>query len=393
LLSRRAAWAVAIVATLTMSVSYIDRTSLAVLGLAVSNALHISNTEFGWLGSAFALAYLFATPLGGWWIDRFGARRGLVLSLLVWTTVAGLHALTPTFGALVALRVALGMAEGPSFPGAAQTVQRVLPPGDRARGFGVLFSGSSIGGMIVPPLASAMFVLAGWRFAFLGTAIAGLAWVPLWIFVTRNAAVRARLDAPPDVVTVERPSFWWLATNRHMWRGWLAVLASAPIMNFGLTWGSKYLGKAFDVTQGEVGHYLWLPPLLFDLGAIAFGDLASRLRRPRALFAVAMVMALALGGVVYAQSPWQAVVLIGVAMAGGGGLYTLLTSELLSRMPANAISFAGGMVAAAQSVVQIVANPLIGHSIDVTDSYSAAIITITAFIVPGCVAWLVLRKD
>jgi hypothetical protein len=38
----------------------------------------------------------------------------------------------PGFAVLFMLRIALGVAEGPSF-GAAQTVQRVLPPADRPR--------------------------------------------------------------------------------------------------------------------------------------------------------------------------------------------------------------------------------------------------------------------
>src|SRR5689334_1620162 len=80
-LSRRVAWSVALVATLTMAVSYIDRQAIATLAPSVKAALDISGKEYGWLGSAFSFAYLAATPLCGWWIDRVGARRGLVLSV------------------------------------------------------------------------------------------------------------------------------------------------------------------------------------------------------------------------------------------------------------------------------------------------------------------------
>src|SRR5262245_5376900 len=121
---------------LTMTVSYADRNALAALAPTVINALGMTDVEYGWLGSAFAFAYLIGTPVGGWWIDRVGARRGLVASVLAWSAVAALHALVPGFGVLFALRIALGLTEGPSFPGAAQTMQRVLPPEDRPRGFG-----------------------------------------------------------------------------------------------------------------------------------------------------------------------------------------------------------------------------------------------------------------
>src|SRR5689334_14910251 len=95
-LSRRQAWTVAIVATLTMTVSYIDRATLGVLAPTVTKALDISEAEYGWLAAAFSIAYLVSTPLAGWWIDRIGARRGLLGSVAVWSVVAALHAIAPS---------------------------------------------------------------------------------------------------------------------------------------------------------------------------------------------------------------------------------------------------------------------------------------------------------
>src|SRR5690349_7571527 len=126
-----------------MAVSYFDRSVLGVLAPTVKRELDISATAYGWLGAAFSIAYLLVSPLAGRWIDRVGARRGLVGSVLLWTGVAALHALVPGFWVLFALRIALGVAETPTFPGAAQIIQRILPPASRARGFGLLFTGSS----------------------------------------------------------------------------------------------------------------------------------------------------------------------------------------------------------------------------------------------------------
>lgn len=396
MLSRANAWTVAVVATLTMTVSYIDRSTLAALAPSVKDALQISGAELGWLASAFNIAYLVATPLAGLWIDRIGARRGLVHSVFVWTAVAALHALVPGFGVLFALRIALGLAEGPSFPGAAQTIQRVLPEGERSRGFGVLFTGSSIGGMVVPILASALFDVGGWRFAFLGTALAGLVWVPAWLYVTRSPAVRARLDASEQVVRAARPPFRAVLGDRNMIRALCAIGASAPLFGLALNWGALYLADEFAVKQEHVGRYLWLPPLLFDAGALLFGDLASRQQRapgapPRGLFVIGVVLALSFGLLPFVRSPWEAVVLIGVALAGGGVIYTLTTADLLSRVPAENVSFAGGTVAGAQSLALIIVNPLIGASFDRTGSFEPAAIAIACWTVPGSLAWLLLR--
>jgi ACS family hexuronate transporter-like MFS transporter len=396
-LSRGVAWSVALAATLTMAVSYVDRQAFATLSVAVTKDLGISNAQYGLLLQAFSIAYLVATPLCGWWIDRVGARRGLVISVLVWSAIAALHCFATGFAMLFALRIALGIAEGPSFPGSAQAVQRALPPQERSRGFGVLFTGSSLGGMIVPPLAAALFALYGWRLAFVGTALIGMIWVPLWLAVTRQRGVREALDAPVDTGPAEpRATFRELVRHPIMIRAFVAIFAAAPIFGFVLGWGAKYLNRTFDVAQADVGGYLWLPPLAFDLGAVVFGDLASRQRReegapPRLLFAIAIPLAACLGGLPSAASPWEATALMGVAMAGGGGLYTLVTADLLSRMPAPSVSFASGIMAGAQSLALIIMNPLVGAAVDRLESYEGPALALGAWVLPGSLIWLLWR--
>jgi ACS family hexuronate transporter-like MFS transporter len=399
-LQRRVAWPVAIVAMLTMTVSYADRTTLAVLAPSVMSALDISPVEYGWLVSAFSIAYLVGTPLGGWWIDRVGARRGLVASLLAWSAVAALHAVVPGFGVLFALRIALGLTEGPSFPGSAQTMQRVLPPEDRPRGFGFLFSGSSIGAMLVPPIASALYSWYGWRVAFVGSALVGLAWIPAWLVLTGRPAVAAQMDAP-----VEEPlagpalTIRELVSHPVMLRALCAVLAAAPIFGFVQAWGAVYLSQRFGVAQGDIGGYLWLPPLMLDAGAILFGDLASRQRRaagittgiappPRALFAIAMVLATSIALLPLAETPWNGMITAGVALAGATAMYTLATADLLSRVPARNVSLAAGVLACAQSVALIVINPLVGKVLEVEQSYTPVAIALAVWVVPSGLAWI-----
>ncbi|MEO8699847.1 MAG: MFS transporter [Kofleriaceae bacterium] len=391
MLSRGVAWSVALAATFTMTVSYIDRSTFAFLAPTVTGELGISEAAYGWLGSAFSIAYLVSTPLAGWWIDRVGARRGLVVSVIVWSAVAAMHALAPGFWTLFALRIALGVAEGPSFPGASQTVQRALPPADRPRGFGVLFSGSSIGGLLVPPLAGMLFAFAGWRFAFVGTAVIGLVWIPVWILLTGRRAVRAQLDAAPELGAGEtRVPMFALMRHPLMLRGLIAVLSAAPPIGFMLLWGSKYLAT-LGVSQTGAAKYLWLPPLCLDVGAIVFGDLAARRRSKtpaRGLVAIAMMLAAAIGLLPLVDDPWPATALLGVAMAGGGALYTLVTADLLARMPAASVSSAGGLLAAAPSFALIVLGPLVGEAVDHYHHYDGATIVIGLLAIPGSLVWI-----
>lgn len=386
----RREWALSLVATFTMAISYVDRQTLSVLAPTVTKALKLGDTQYGLLASAFSIAYLVGAPAAGWVIDRVGARRGLLASVLVWSLVAALHALVPGFAALFMLRIALGLAEAPSFPGAAQTVHRALPPDERARGLGILFTGSSIGAMIAAPLSTQLEARIGFRLAFVGVALVGLVWVPLWFALAWSAEGRAVLDREEET-RVAAPPVREVVFHPAVLRALVAVVASAPTIAFALLWGSKFLTARYGITQTAVGKYLWFPPLLFDLGAVFFGDRAARRRdgrSPRLLFGIAALLALTVVIGRFAPGPWTAVVTLGFALAGGGALFALLTADMLARVPPSAVSLAGGCTAAAQSLAYVVANPLIGRSVDAHHGYDRVLLALAMWTIPGCLVWL-----
>jgi hypothetical protein len=181
-----------------------------------------------------------------------------------------------------------------------------------------------------------------------------------------------------------------------MLRALLGIVAVAPVLGFFQAWGALYLGRAFGVGQAGVGGYMWMPPLMLDLGAIAFGDFASRQRRgagvpPLLLHAIAAVMTASLALLPLARTPWDAMTIIGVGMAGGGAVYTLVTADLLGRMPAASVSFAGGILAGAQSLSFIVVNPLIGRAVGATGDYDTVALALGAWVIPGSLAWQLWR--
>jgi ACS family hexuronate transporter-like MFS transporter len=397
-LPRRTGWAIAVVATLAMTVSYVDRQALSHLAPTVRDALDISPSEYGNLTGAFSLSYLVGAPLAGWLLDRIGARRGLVLSILVWSVVSALHALVPSFGVLFGLRVALGAAESPSFPGAAQTVRRALPVNDRSMGYGLIFTGSSIGAMIAAPLAIGLNAHFGWRLAFVGTSLCGLAWLPLWIYATGGRR-RAALEAAEaeEKASPRAPSVPWrtVLSDPAVQRAIALVFVSAPIMLFVLNWYAQVLVDVFHLTQNDLAYYLWLPPLLFDVGAVGFGALAAR--RDRAsptrshveLVWVAALLTVSLALVPLSRSPSLAVLLAAIALLGGGALYTVATADMLRRVRPEVTGRAGGCTAASQSAAHIVFAPLIGAILQRTHTYTHVLVGLGLIALPGVVVWSV----
>lgn len=382
-------------ATLLMAVSYLDRQVFAILAPTLTRELGIDDATYGWLAATFSAAYLVAPPFAGALLDRTGVRLGLPLAVVAWSIVAALHAGVSGVAMLFALRFALGLAESPSFPGAARVVREVVAPESRSRAFGVLFTGSSLGAIIAPRLATAMFSSFGWRFTFVGTALVGLLWIPAFTLAARRSPVREVLDAARTGVQSERGGgFREAIAMRPVWRSTAIIVATAPVAAFSLLWGAKMLVGRFGIAQKDVGSYLWLPPLVFDIGAIAFGDLASRLRaRSRAWvalpFGIAALLSVAVALVATTHDPWMAVIFVGVAMAGVGGVFAIQTAVLLERMPPALASVAAGINAGAQSLAYIVASAIVGRVVTRTGGYDAALIGLGVWAIPGAVVWLV----
>jgi MFS transporter, ACS family, hexuronate transporter len=401
-------WLVAIAATLGMSVSYIDRQTLAAIGPSVREALKIDHTHFGWFVSAFSMAYLVGAPAAGILVDRLGARRGFAIAVVVWSLVAGLHALATSFTMLFVLRILLGTAEAPSFPAAAQSIRRALPGASKTIGYGLVFTGSSLGAILAAKLAIGLDTHFGFRFAFLGTALIGTAWIPFWLIATRGTelsradAPRAepkkvsafRGDLPPTPEAEARPESWLrFVTRAPILRALVAVIGSAPVLMFVLNWTSQYLVEHWHLPKNAISNELIVPPLLFDLGAIGFGVLASRRenaprRTHRDLMLVSMLLASTLAFAPLAPSVPIAMMIFGASAAGGGGLYVLVTADMLGRVPVSKTSSAGGMTAAAQSLSHIVVSPLAGWAIDRTHGYTAVLIALGVAVIPASLAFI-----
>ena len=408
-------WGVAIAATLGMSVSYIDRQTLAAIAPSVRTALSIDHAQYGWLLSAFSMAYFFGAPAAGAVVDRLGARRGFAVAVVVWSIVAGAHALVTSFAMLFALRILLGAAEAPSFPAAAQAIRRSLPKTYRSAAYGLLFTGSSVGAMIAAPLALSLEGSFGFRAAFVGTAVIGTAWIPFWLLMTR--ADRIPSDEVEDVSAGgaaaarsiyrgpeprEAATETWFQTMRSapVLRAVVAVIGSAPAIMFVLNFASQYLVEHWHMQRLATRWYLVVPPLLFDVGAVGFGAWASRRERAASaasatdapgapgrrthvgllIFATALAMILALSPL--APSPSIAMAMFGASACGGGGIYVLVTADMLGRVPLGKTSSAGGMTAAAQSLSHIVAAPLVGMAIDRTHGYGLACVVLGLVVIP-----------
>jgi ACS family hexuronate transporter-like MFS transporter len=373
-----------------MTLSYLDRQALAALAPTITADLKLTNTEYGWLGSAFSIAYLLAGPLAARWCDRLGAKRALLYGVIAWSACAAAHSLAVGFGSFLAMRLALGAVEAPSLPAGAQTVQAVLPPADRARGMALLFAGMSVGSALAPPIAIGIGAWISWRASFIGLALIALAWIPLWQFVTRRGAL-------PHVPPAQRADWRLVLKKPMMIRGLVGLATIIPISTFTLAWGAKFFA-AHHVGKAAYATFLLASGIAYDVGAVAFGDLASRRARRvgnaphRLLLGISTVFAAGgLAAMALVDGTTAVVAALIVMSIGRGGYTAIVNADTLARLRDEEIATGAALIASAQSVIILAINPIIGASVDATSTYTPVMLAIAAFAAVPFTAWAAWR--
>src|ERR1019366_6409098 len=179
----RARWAAVSVFALASAWNYLDRLVLSAAAPRVKAEFHLTNTDYGFLLSAFALAYAIAAPAVGWLLDRIGLEVGIVVSVALWSVSAGICGISRTFSQLAFGRVFLGVWESAGVPAAGKLNSIYLAPKDLASGAAMTQIGIGIAGVGAPLLVAAF---TGWRSPFFVCAALGLVWIPVWLWVRRT---------------------------------------------------------------------------------------------------------------------------------------------------------------------------------------------------------------
>ena len=119
-------WIILALIFVAITINYIDRLVISILAPDLQAKFSISDSQYGYIGSAFAIAYALGQVLSGRMLDRIGTRLGYGISLIAWSGCAMVTALGIGPWSFAGYRAALGFAESPSFPGAAKVCAEVI---------------------------------------------------------------------------------------------------------------------------------------------------------------------------------------------------------------------------------------------------------------------------
>src|SRR5262249_28614925 len=142
--------------------------------------LQLTDREFGWVLSAFALGYaLLQAPMGGL-ADRFGARVVLTSIVSSWSIFTGLTGLVSGLWNVVIVRFLFGAGEAGAFPTIARATYAWIPPDERGVVQGMVFCAGRVGGALSLPLLPWVIARLGWRQTFSALMGLGFVWAICW---------------------------------------------------------------------------------------------------------------------------------------------------------------------------------------------------------------------
>lgn len=349
--------------------------------------------EFGWPQTWIVLPISLGTLLPGLaglqigrWTDRFGPRWILVVGAAI--TGLGYLFLTTAheyvFFLVALLVAAIGRCGLSQVPASAGITRWFVARRGRAMGFAS--TGTSMAGIVLVPLATALVLTVGWRWT---VAIVGVGiWLLIIPFVWR--VVRSRpadlglepygageVEAAQPAVTlggaVKGATFWLLAIG--------IMLGQAPSFVIGVHAQKAIIDKG--ATPAEAAYVVSLLAAGALFGRFGFAWIADLAPSPMllalmyALQAVGYAM-LALSGL--GPGIWLFAVLYGASLGGSSALQPVVVADVFGVRAYGAIFGAIGTPAAILSSL----TPLIAAYVhDVTGSYTIAFLSLAVVVLAG----------
>lgn len=264
----RIRWRVVMPFVVLLAISSLDRGNLSIAALQMNAELGLTPSSYGIAVSAFFVGYLLFQFPSMYLLYRYGARRWIAGSVLLWGVIALASAFVQSAAALYLLRCLLGVAEAGFAPGVVYLCSRWVPARHRTAAialtmlavpFSVTLGGPFSGWLmsIANPAG-----LAGWRWMFLAEAMLTLLLAAL--------TLRVFVDGPAQANWLDAAEQAWLRQQiAHDDEAAAAEAARAGQAPGAGAWRNPRLWGAavvwFVLIAAAYGILFWLPQVARQL--------------------------------------------------------------------------------------------------------------------------------
>ncbi|MDE3116932.1 MAG: MFS transporter [Pseudomonadota bacterium] len=386
----RAAWTAFWIASLFFLFEFVTRVEPSLATHAIAQHYGLSDAGFGTLASLFFWIYAPMQIVVGLLLDRYGARRFVLLGSFACAAGVLIFATTNTVMMGGAGRLLTGFGASFAFVSALWLVNHWFAP----ERFALLSGGVNAVGMLGTAIGgvalSGLIAQAGWQSVFVDTGLAGLA-----IFVTALLFLREPASPAQSATTAAgehiRQCLSEVLGNGRIWLiALIGLLYYMPVNVYGGLWGTTELMK--DHRLSRVGAETAVSMIFWGMavGSVAGGWLSDLLgHRKFLIFAGAALTGLSYAGVLYFPGgEWRVGALLFAAGAFGG--LQMLTFAMAKEGAPNRLA---GTVVAFVNMIGIagalIFQPLVGYFADLTGGDFHAALTAVP-VCAGLAALLVL---
>ncbi|MES2113922.1 MAG: MFS transporter [Pseudomonadota bacterium] len=422
----RVRWSILAVLFLVTTINYADRATISIAGPELKKLLGLSPVEMGFIFSAFAWSYVLAQLPGGWLLDRFGSKVTYFFSIFLWSVFTlmmgwvGFFTGASAVAVLFALRLLVGAAESPSFPGNSRITSAWFPADERGTAAAIFNSAQYFATVAFAPLMGWLVHSHGWESVFYVMGGLGLAMALVWrktIYAPKdhpriNGAELAYIEAGGALVDLDgaaradRPKLDTVAIikqllgNRMLVGIYIGQYCITTLTYFFLTWFPVYLVTERHMTILKAGFVAALPAIAGFLGGILGGVVSDRMIKAGYSLSAArktpivagMLLAMSMIACNYVAADWAVVAFMSLAFFGKG-VGALGWAVVSDTSPKEAGGLSGGLFNTFGNTAGITTPIVIGYILQATGSFAGALVFVGANAAVAIFCYLVIVGD
>jgi MFS transporter, ACS family, aldohexuronate transporter len=377
-------WTICALLFFASTINYVDRQVLSLLAKTLQNTIGWTDIEYSNITSTFTAFYAAGMLGTGRLLDKYGARLGFAVAVIVWSVAAMAHAAATSAFTFGIARAFLGLGEAANFPASIKIVAQWFPKKERAQATGIFNAGTNVGAAVAALIVPWLALRYGWQAAFIFTGAVGFVWLLFWIRIydqpekhrgVSSSELKHIQSDPPDKV----PSYPWirLFPHRETWTFAIGKFMTDGVWWFYLFWLPKYLQEAFGLTLAQVTVPTIAVYVIADIGSVGGGWLSSTLiRRGWSINAARKLAMLVCGLAVmpviaapFTSNMWIAVALVSLAAAAHQGWSANLFTTSSDMFPRSAVGSVVGIGAACGALGGVLVQKATGYVVTWTQSY------------------------
>jgi DHA1 family multidrug resistance protein-like MFS transporter len=342
----------------------------------IINELHLSGSIAGYLVAAFAFLQLFASPISGRWVDRFGRKKMILIGLLIFAFSEFLFGIGKDVTMLFISRMLGGISAAFIMPAVTAYIADVTPLDYRPKALGYMSAAISTG-FIIGPGAGGFLAGLGTRMPFFFAAGFALVAFVMSVFLLQEPE-RQLHDEEMDMPDMQKG--WKRIFVPVYFISFLIIF----LVSFGLSafesLFSLFTDHKFGFTPKDIAIMITGGGILGAIFQVAlFGYLIKkigeiRLIRYSLIFSTVLVFCMTL---VHAYSM---ILLVTITIFVGFDLIRPAVTNYLSRIAGREQGFAAGMNSMFTSIGNVI-GPVIGgvlFDVDLNYPYYFATVLLAA---------------